>query len=59
MSVGLEPLKKNQFEGATSTVFAATKTTGSGQYICPPAVPEPGSKASQDEALADRLMEDD
>jgi hypothetical protein len=57
MSVGLEPFKKNQFEGAKSSVFAATKTTESGQYICPPAIPEPGSKQSQDEALADQLME--
>ncbi len=57
MSVGLEPFKKNQFEGAVSTVFAATTTDKSGQYICPPAVPEPGSEMSQDEALADRLME--
>jgi hypothetical protein len=57
MSVGLEPFKKNQIEGAKSTIFAATKITESGQYICPPAVPEPGSKASQDEALGDRLME--
>ncbi|KAK9847188.1 hypothetical protein MYU51_020353 [Penicillium brevicompactum] len=53
MSVGLEPFKKNQFEGAMSTVFAATKITGSGQYICPPAVPEPGSKASQASGSAD------
>lgn len=57
MSVGLEPFKKTQFEGAVSTIFAATATTQSGQYICPPAIPEPGSKFSQDENLADDLME--
>jgi len=57
MSVGLEPFKKDQFQGAVSTVFAATTTGDSGQYICPPAVPEAGSSMSQDEALADRLME--
>jgi hypothetical protein len=57
MSVGLEPFKKTQFEGAVSSIFAATVTTESGQYICPPAVPEPGSKFSQDENLADDLME--
>lgn len=57
MSVGMEPFKKDQFEGAVSAVFAATKTTESGQYICPPAIPEPGSELSQDEALGDRLME--
>lgn len=56
MSVGLEPFKKNQFEGAISTIFAATTTDKSGQYICPPAVPEPGSELSRDENLADNLM---
>ncbi|KAI2469982.1 NAD(P)-binding protein [Annulohypoxylon bovei var. microspora] len=56
MAVGMEPFKKDQFEGAVSTMFAATCTEESGQYICPPAVPEPGSKLSQDEILADNLM---
>ena len=56
MSVGLAPLKKNIFQGCVSTVFAATKTTKSGQYICPPAVPESGSDLSQDEELGERLM---
>lgn len=57
MSVGMEPFKKDQFEGAVSTVYAATTIKESGQYICPPAVPEAGSELAQDEALADRLME--
>lgn len=57
MAAGLEPFKKDQFQGAVSTMFAATYTQESGQYICPSAVPEPGSTLSQDEALADRLME--
>ncbi|KAI1382635.1 NAD(P)-binding protein [Hypoxylon trugodes] len=57
MAVGMEPFKKNQFDGAVSTMFAATYARDSGQYICPPAVPEPGSKLSQDEELADRLMD--
>ncbi|KAI1645988.1 NAD(P)-binding protein [Daldinia loculata] len=57
MAVGLEPFKKDQFQGAVSTMFAATYTGDSGQYICPPAVPEPGSKLAQDDALGDRLME--
>ncbi|OTB00408.1 hypothetical protein M426DRAFT_15546 [Hypoxylon sp. CI-4A] len=57
MAIGMEPFKKDQYEGAVSTMFAATHTQDSGQYICPPAVPEPGSQLSQDEALADRLME--
>jgi hypothetical protein len=57
MSVAMEPFKKDQFEGAVSMMFAATATDKSGQYICPSAVPEPGSKLAQDDALADRLME--
>ncbi|KAI0538014.1 hypothetical protein GGR58DRAFT_469800 [Xylaria digitata] len=56
MAVGMEPFKKDQFEGAKPTLFAATVTNDSGQYISPPAVPELGSKLAQDDALADRLM---
>ena len=56
MSVGMAPFKKDQFEGCVSTVFASTKTEKSGQYICPPAVPESGSELSQDEELGERLM---
>ena len=56
MSVGMGPLKKDQFDGAVSTVFAATTTTKSGQYICPPAVPEAGSELSQDKELGEKLM---
>ncbi|GKT87465.1 retinol dehydrogenase 12 [Colletotrichum tofieldiae] len=57
MAVGMEPFKKSQWEGAVSMVYAATAIKESGQYICPPAVPEPGSKLAQDDALADQLME--
>jgi len=57
MSAGLELFKKDQFEGAKSTVYAATLIDSSGNYICPPAVPEPGSAASQDDKLQDSLME--
>ncbi|KAK7998461.1 RNA polymerase Rpb5 domain-containing protein [Apiospora arundinis] len=57
VSVVMEPFKKSQFEGCVSSMFAATKTDKGGQYICPPAVPEEGSKLAQDDALADRLME--
>lgn len=56
MSVGLKPFKKDQFQGCVSTIFAATTTTGSGQYICPPAVVESGSALSQDEDLGEQLM---
>ncbi len=56
MSVGMAPIKKDFWQGCVSTVFVATKTTKSGEYICPPAVPESGSKMAQDEALGERLM---
>lgn len=55
-SVVLNPLKKDQFQGCVSTIYAATKTTKSGEYICPPAIPEHGSALSHDEELAERLM---
>ena len=56
MSVGMAPLKKNIMQGCVSTVFAATTTTKSGEYICPPAVPESGSAMAQDEQLGEILM---
>lgn len=56
MSVLFEPFKKDQFQGCVPAVFAATTTQGSGQYICPPAVVEEGTKMSQDEALGEQLM---
>ena len=37
-------------------MFAATATDKTGQYICPPAIVESGSKQAQDEALAEQLM---
>ncbi|KAK4175045.1 putative oxidoreductase bli-4 mitochondrial precursor [Triangularia setosa] len=57
MKYGIEPIKKDQFEGAVPTVFCATTIEDSGQYICPPCIPEEGSEMSQDDELADRLME--
>lgn len=57
MSVGAQPFKKTQFEGAVSTMFAATTTNGSGQYICPPAIVEKGSDKANDEEMGERLME--
>ncbi|KAL9029155.1 MAG: hypothetical protein Q9196_002569 [Gyalolechia fulgens] len=56
MSVGMTPFKKDNFMGAVSTMFAATKTSNSGEYICPPAVAESGSSLSQDSELGERLM---
>jgi NAD(P)-dependent dehydrogenase (short-subunit alcohol dehydrogenase family) len=57
MSVGAQPFKKSQFEGCVSTMFAATKTDKSGQYICPPAIVEPGSGLANDEKLGEQLMD--
>ena len=56
MSVGMAPFKKDQFMGCMSTMFAATVTNKSGEYICPPSIPEPGSAMSQDAALGEQLM---
>ncbi len=56
MSVGMAPLKKDIMQGCVSTVFAATKTEKSGQYICPPAVPESGNALAQNEELGEQLM---
>ena len=56
MSVAMKPLKKDNFQGAVSTLFAATKTEKSGQYVCPPAIPEPGTDKAQDLELAEQLM---
>jgi len=56
MSVAMEPFKKDQFQGCVSTVFAATTTTGSGQYICPPAIVESGNELAQSMELAESLM---
>lgn len=57
MSAGMKPFQKDQWEGALSTMYAATATMKSGEYICPPAVPEPGSSLSQNDALGDQLMD--
>lgn len=56
MSTLMAPLKKDQWQGCVSIVFAATKVEKSGLYICPPAVPESGTAMAQDEALGEQLM---
>ena len=56
MSAAMKPLKKDIMQGCVSTVFAATKTEKSGQYICPPAVPESGNQLAQDAELGEQLM---
>jgi NAD(P)-dependent dehydrogenase (short-subunit alcohol dehydrogenase family) len=55
-SVLLNPLKKDQWEGCVSILYAGVAADKGGQYICPPAIPEPGSSQSQDEALGEQLM---
>lgn len=50
------PIKKDQFEGALSTLFAATVTEKSGEYVCPPANIEEGSELARDDALGEQLM---
>ena len=56
MSAGMAPVKKDIWQGTVSLVYASTVTTKSGQYICPPAVPESGSAQAQDEQLGENLM---
>jgi len=56
MSVGFEMFKKDQWEGSLSTLYAATVTERSGEYICPPAAPEPGSDFARDDQLGENLM---
>ncbi|KAE9977102.1 hypothetical protein BLS_001640 [Venturia inaequalis] len=52
----MAPIKKDQFEGALTTLYAATVTEKSGEYVCPPANIEEGSELSRDDALGEQLM---
>ncbi|PIB01805.1 putative oxidoreductase bli-4, mitochondrial [Cercospora beticola] len=56
MSVAMEAFKKDQFEGALSTLYAATVVDSSGNYICPPAAIEDGSDLARNEELSEQLM---
>lgn len=56
MSTVMDPFKKSQWEGAQPMLYTLTKTTKSGEYVCPPAIPEPGSSLSQDAELGERMM---
>jgi hypothetical protein len=56
MSAAMKPFRKNNFQGAMSTLYAATKTERSGEYVCPPLIVEPGSDLSQSEELGEQLM---
>lgn len=49
-------MKKDIWQGCVSIVFAGTKTTKSGEYICPPAVPESGTQLAQSVELQEQLM---
>ncbi|KAK5658441.1 hypothetical protein OQA88_1830 [Cercophora sp. LCS_1] len=57
MSHGVEPFKKDQFEGAVPTVFAVTTTEDGGKYICAPATTEETSEMGKSEELMDNLMD--
>lgn len=52
----LYPLKKSIWDAAVSVMYIATKTERTGEYICPPAIPELGSDLSRDDALGEKLM---
>ncbi|QRV80888.1 short chain dehydrogenase [Ceratobasidium sp. AG-Ba] len=50
------PIKKDIWDGAVSVIYTGTVTEKTGEYVCPPAIPEPGSEMSRDEALGEQLM---
>ena len=56
MSAGMKPIKKDIWMGGVSTVYAASATTKSGEYVCPPAIAEPGSELAQNAELGEQLM---
>ncbi|EXJ92887.1 hypothetical protein A1O3_01441 [Capronia epimyces CBS 606.96] len=56
MPLAVKYIMKDIWMGCVSTVYAATATTKSGQYICPPAIVEPGSELSQNGQLGEQLM---
>ncbi|KAG9079977.1 hypothetical protein FRC06_007222 [Ceratobasidium sp. 370] len=52
----LYPVKKDIRDGAVSVIYVGTVTERTGEYVCPPAIPEPGSDMSRNEALGEQLM---
>ncbi|KKY18735.1 putative retinol dehydrogenase 12 [Diplodia seriata] len=50
------PFKKSAMQGCVSTMYAATATEKSGEYVCPPAIVEPGSELAGDRELGEQLM---
>ncbi|KAL2434859.1 hypothetical protein ABEF95_009565 [Exophiala dermatitidis] len=56
MPLAVRHIMKDIWMGCTSTVYAATTTTRSGEYVCPPAIAEPGTEQSQNAGLGEQLM---
>lgn len=56
MSHVMEPIKKDQFQGSVPTIYAITTTKDAGEWLCPPAIPEPGSELAQSVELQENLM---
>jgi len=52
----LYPIKKDIWDAACSVMYVATKTEKTGEYVCPPAIPEPGSELARSAELGDQLM---
>jgi NAD(P)-dependent dehydrogenase (short-subunit alcohol dehydrogenase family) len=50
------PLKKDQYDGARSAMFAATMTKHTGEYICNPSIVEDGSELARNDQLGENLM---
>ncbi|KAF8594623.1 NAD(P)-binding protein [Ceratobasidium sp. AG-I] len=50
------PIKKDIWDAACSVMYVATKTEKTGEYVCPPAIPEPGSELARDTELGEQLM---
>lgn len=56
MSVLSKPFQKTQFEACVSSMYAATVTERSGEYIATPCIVEKGSDKANDPKLAENLM---
>lgn len=56
MPNAVQYIMKDIWMGCVSSVYAATTTTKSGEYVCPPTIVEPGSELSQNSQLGEQLM---
>jgi len=52
----LYPIKKDIWDAACSVMYVATTTEKTGEYVCPPAIPEPGSELARSVELGDQMM---